>query len=96
MTIDNLKQLQKLIALCQKTGVLSIKVDGIELQLSSMPTKQPKRQAYVPAAPEADIKVPKFNGYDLGAQAPDLIDTEELSDEQLMFYSARPEVPGEQ
>lgn len=38
MTINTLKDLDKLIALCRKRGIQSIKVDNVELKLGDMPT----------------------------------------------------------
>lgn len=50
MKIDSIRDLKKLIDLCQKQGVDSIKVDGIELKLGEKPmpvrtqrTSQPKQ-----------------------------------------------------
>ncbi len=100
MTIDNLKMLQKLITLCRKTGVSAIKIDNIELQLGLEPIKtsiNDRLQSFV--APEANISVPIYNGGQYTGQSAlvqDKIDTSELTDEQLLYYSSRPEAPGEQ
>jgi hypothetical protein len=95
MKIENLKQLQKLIAVCRKTGVQSIKVDGIEFHLGQLPnTSRPVDRLKSFVSPEADIAVPIYNGGDFTGQSTEIqdkIDTSELTDEQLMMWSARPE-----
>lgn len=73
MTIDSLNDLKKLIALCRKTGVEIIKVNGIELVLKEQPVKDARR-----AAKQAINQIMQ-----------DKIDTpDELSPEDLLFYSA--------
>ena len=100
MTVNSIKELKAIIALCRKEGVQSITIDGISLQLGiKSATRRPKQS--LTNAPEADIRVPMFNGYQAPSRvetqdAPDVIDTEELSEDQLLYYSARPEAPGEQ
>jgi hypothetical protein len=79
--IESPKDLQKLIQLCRKTGVKSISIDGITLELGQEPTKYPAR------------RTKRANGKTLttdGTQdVPDLVDSpDELTEEQLMFYSA--------
>ncbi len=78
MKIENLKDLGRLIALCRKTGVESIRVDGIELHLGKEPQKPMKMTAAkastVPRAPDA-------------APTIDEILSEGLTDEQLLYYS---------
>jgi hypothetical protein len=101
LTIDNLKQLKALISLCRKTGIESIKVDNVELHLGSAPIKltvQPES-----LDPLASMPVPEPNLYDPIAQAramaakatkaiQDKIDTpDELTEEQLLNWSSRPE-----
>lgn len=95
MTINSLKELNSLIKLCRKTGVQSIKVDGIEFHLSSIVDTPSPRKSIAFDIPEAELKVPQFSGIgDKSIQ--DRIDTSELTDEQMLYYSARPESPGEQ
>lgn len=94
MKIDSLKQLDRLLALCQKRGVTSITVDGISLNLQSF-TKKAKtvRQIDTTVFPEETVIVPQYNG-GINEDTPiEAINEETLTDEQLMFYSARPE-PG--
>ncbi len=97
MTIESLKDLQKLIALCRKTGVESIKVDGIEFHLGRQPDKASKPQPEVITDPLAHASIPMFNGIPAqtaNAGEADKIITDELTEEELMFYSARAEEEG--
>lgn len=83
MTINGLKDLAKIIALCRKTGVTSIEVDGIKLNLGPVSSKLSKATprdmaifdpgaipSYTPSEPDAKII------------------TDALSEEELMFYSS--------
>ena len=89
MEIKTQKDLEKLIRMLHKNGVESIKVDNIELHLGKMPLKASKSPVIMPyVAPEEDIKVPQFNGYTPNTEATDTIETDELSEEELLFYSA--------
>lgn len=88
MKIENLKELQRVISACRRLGVQSIKIDSIELHLGELPPKEVK--AKIAAGKEAS---PGINSYAPGGvtentkiEAP-----EELTEEQLMFYSSRPE-----
>lgn len=106
MQIHDLKELRRLIRLCREMNIKGIEVDNIKFELSAIPNKSNKIAEIL--APEADIKVPTYNGISPGSNAgtgsswgqsviatvdtPDVIDTEELSDDQLLYYSARPEV----
>lgn len=70
-----LNELQKLIQLCRKTGVTSIKMEGVELTLTPdapAPAKPRGKSAAAKAAPETHDKT-------------ELED--KLTDEQLLFYS---------
>lgn len=76
MTINSLKELEKLVRLCRKTGIQIIKVDGIELVLTEQPTKQSVKRTISSTAPfgmDADTKI----------ETPD-----DLSPEELLYYSA--------
>lgn len=84
MKLDNLKDLEKLIKLCQKTGVSSIKVDGVELTIPLRDTKSRHVTQHV---------TQQFNGtFDPGPiAAPEIFESsDELTDEQKLFYSAIP------
>jgi CO dehydrogenase/acetyl-CoA synthase delta subunit len=86
--IKSQKDLEKLIRMLRKQGVEAIKIDNIELHLGKMPLKassRPKAMSY--SAPEESIKVPQFNGITT-TEASDSVETDELSEEELLFYSA--------
>lgn len=93
MKIDNLKELSKLIQLCRKTGVDAIEIDGIKLALGQAPKRATRPQGDAQAFPEASLQIPAFNGSpeatsDVKAYVQEVIKTDELSDEDLLFYSA--------
>lgn len=81
--IDSLKDLEKLVKVMRKTGISKIKIEGIELELSSIAvpaTKQPKlavgeEHTFVPGGIDADTKI----------DTPD-----ELTEEQLLNWSSAP------
>lgn len=82
MQVSNLRDLKKLIQLCQSQGVKIIEIDGIKLELNS-PVSKPKRYKQVKELDlnmplEAQLRVPQM----------DQIETDELTPEQMMFYSA--------
>lgn len=87
MKISNLKDLQRVISLCRKQGVAIIKIDGMELHLGPTPFK-PSNSPTIDTTsfPEASIKIPTFNG-PIADVSP--IKTEELTEDQLLFYSAQ-------
>lgn len=80
MKIDNLATLKKLIQLCRAQGVQIIKVDGIELVLGDQPQPILKSKTevitatYAPGGITADTKIV----------------TDELTPDQLLYYSALP------
>lgn len=78
--IDTLKDLQKLIQLCQKTGVEAIKIDGIEMAIKPLSTVKRAARRLKTQAVTTD-----------GTQdVSDLVDMpDELTPEQLLFYSAQ-------
>lgn len=90
MIIKTVKDLEKLIKLCKKQGIPAIKVGNIEFTLPQSANTKPAIDPEV--FPEANIKVPAYNGVKTSLE-PDAIKTEELTEEQLMFYSAKEE-PG--
>lgn len=108
MKVENLKDLQKVIQLCRKNGVSAIELDGIKMNIESMPIKSKTLTDIANDFPEASIKVPAYNGEAVGGiirgavgygstakAVADKIATDELTEEQLMFYSARQETPGQ-
>lgn len=95
MTVNSLKDLDKLITLCRKRGVQSIKVDGIEFHLGAEP-RSAKRSAIMA---EAFPDIPTITPYTPGGinESTEIVGidtnivTDELTEEQLLYYSARPE-----
>jgi hypothetical protein len=105
MKIDSLKQLEQLIKLCRKTGVVEIKADNIDLKLGITPYKARRRAQS--DDPMADLKIPVPNITDAISAAKqaaaqelqriqDYIETDEPSEEQLMNWSVRNEAGHEQ
>lgn len=95
MTISSLKELTKVIQACRKMGVQSIKIDNVEFHLGEKPqpirrqSKASKVQidttsssVYVPGGIDENTKI-------IAESA--AIDTDSLTQDQLLFYSARPE-----
>ena len=81
-----LKELTKLIALCRKTGVASLKFEGIELQLGPVPNQYVRKTKDVQISLDPGA-IPKPWEMD-SATVPDIIKTDELSAEDMLFYSA--------
>jgi len=86
MKIENIKQLQQLIKLLRKSGVSSVRVDGIEMHFhdSALVLPEPTakksvlsnfQETYVPGGVTADTAI----------TTPDM-----LTEEQLLFYSSDP------
>ncbi len=71
----NLKELQKLIALCRKSGVLSIKMEGVELTLSedTPPAPKPRGKAAQKVAADTTRDPIELEG--------------EMTPEQLLYWS---------
>lgn len=90
MNIESLKDLEKVLKLARKLGVTTMKVDNIEFQLGSIPERS-KRSDFtsLELPPEANIPVPQ---YQVSSEAEKIL-TEELTQEQLLMWSARPEDP---
>ena len=90
MNISNFKDLEKLVKLLRKHGIEAVKIDGIELHLGPSPLTAPTKR------PVAAYQAPQLTPTDgVSIPQPD-IETEELTEEQLLFYSAVPhDVPNE-
>lgn len=85
MNINSIKDLNKIMLLCRKNGVRSMKIDGVEFIMEDVSYQDPKAikhqvtgvqalpETYAPGGINADSKI----------QTPD-----ELTPEQLLFYSA--------
>jgi hypothetical protein len=81
MKIDSLKDLKKLIDLCQKNGVEAIEVDGVKMNLrpvAKAPITRRRRRT------ETAVEQTTDGTLDVA----DVIDMpDELTDEQLLFFS---------
>lgn len=79
MTLPDLKELQKLIQLCRKTGIKTVKLGELELTLADeAPVSKPRGKAAKKQEEEAKPGV-----YD---------SWEALSDEDKLFYSSTGQV----
>ena len=90
--LNDLKDLEKAIKICRRLGVQSIKVGDVEVNMGSLPTKPTKisKSQDLGAFPEANIKIPLFNGPQPTEQAtPDKIETDEPTEEQMLMWSAQ-------
>lgn len=86
MIITSLKDLEKLIKLCRKTGVHAITIDGISLSLGQEPVKR----SIKPIANEYDpgsITIPQVSA-DTPIMPPDDIKMDMPTDDALLFWSA--------
>jgi hypothetical protein len=82
--INNIKDLDKLISLCRKRGVTSIKVAGVELVLSEQtPAKTYTRSTKTQL--KEQLASPGFTGITETTK----ILTDELDPETLLFYSVQ-------
>jgi hypothetical protein len=88
MDISNIKDLKAIIELCRKTGVTHIKTGELELTVSLKDNteRRPRGRDLSLDFPEANISVPQPN-LPIKAVA-DKIATDELTPEQLLFYSS--------
>lgn len=85
MEIKDLTELKAVVQACRKLGVESIKIGHIEFHLGAPQSKAirrakattPTESAYVPGAGTITSEVK--------------VNTDELTEEQLMYYSSRPE-----
>lgn len=83
MKIESLKSLKALIKLCQTEGVRTIDIDGIRLELNTPPAKSKRykqvRESDLELPMEAQLKIPQMS---------EQIDTDELTPEEMLFYSS--------
>lgn len=92
MQIESLKELQKLIKACRALGVEKIEIDGIKLELGSLPTT--RKASKVVEAVQDDFDLGGI-GANTHIPTPDLIKTDALTEEQLLYYSAQSHEPVE-
>lgn len=80
MKIDSIKDLDKVLVLCRKRGVQSIKIDNVEFHLGDVPS--PVAPRALRTATQAPIYAPGGITADTRIDMPD-----ELSPEQLLMWS---------
>lgn len=85
MKIDTIRDLEKIIRICRKTGVDIIKIGDIEIVLgkATAPTRIKR--------PSTTKPLPGINE-DTPIDIPDAIESDELTEDQLMFGSSDPQV----
>jgi hypothetical protein len=81
MKLENLKDLEKAIKLCRKLGVETLRIDTVEIKLGDEP-KTELGQQLVKGLQEANTYAPGIITED------SKIETTELTEEQLLFYSS--------
>ena len=100
MKVESLKDLKKLLKVCQDTGVTGIEVDGIKLNLALKPKANGNA---LDAFPEASVRVPSYTPIQAQESQDEAITTfnhgidepDDLSEEELLYYSVKPE-PGQE
>jgi hypothetical protein len=92
MKINNLKELQAVIRLAHKSNITEMTIDGVTFKLGASPTKKISKSNldYSKDFPEANIQVPKYQPVP-ATTAQELVanTTADLTEEQLLFYSAQ-------
>lgn len=83
MTINSLKELDKLMLLCKKRGIEKIKIDNIEFTIDA--TTEPKEYIAPLAATLPGVFDPTQG---IRVDAPDIRTPDQLTEEQLLYYSA--------
>lgn len=94
MTINSLKELDKLMLLCKRRRIKAIKIDNIEFAIEESALTSHKQ----PALTSHKILAPDLSSFDPGnISVNDKIDMpDELTPDQLMFFSAQTHVQDEQ
>lgn len=88
MKVNTIKDLQKLVQLCRKTGIDAIEVDGVKLNLGPAPKRQRRAKSVASDFPEADLKVPQYTPSEEESTTEETISTDELTPEQLLMWSS--------
>lgn len=90
MEIKNLKEFKALVKACRSLGIDAMEVGNIKFNLGPIPksgTIIPNKD--IPTLEES-VVVPQYNGHiNDPITEPDIPDTEMLTEDQLMFYSAQ-------
>lgn len=90
MELKNLKDLEKAVKLCRRLGVDALEVGNVKFNLGLAPRVKSKSNSADFDIPEANLKVPQFTP----TIENDLIKTDDLSEDELLFYSAVNESQG--
>ena len=106
MKLDTLKELDKLLLLCAKRGVKTMKIDNLEFHLVLPTAFSGVTTTYIDSATDqlketsTRLQTPGFNdpGPILTTEVrPETsLETDSLTDEQLLYYSAQGHIPVEQ
>lgn len=95
MKIQDLTALKAVVKLCRSEGIESIEIDNIKLVLGAKAVKsRRKSNVSIPDLfDEANIKIPQFKPVVKEEEKEqeikaDIIKTDELTPEELLFYSA--------
>jgi hypothetical protein len=86
--IKTLKDLEKVVRLCRKLGVEAFECGNIKFNLGPAPKAKAKRYNVAADIPEAALKIPQFTPAETETQTDNPIKTDELSEDELLFYSA--------
>ena len=89
MNINTIKDLEALMKLCRKHNIEAFEIGDIKFSLGAPLVRH--QAAIKSEDPLANAKVPLFNGITNPAVAQtvaDVIKTDELTQEQLLFYSS--------
>ena len=96
MNISDLKDLEKLMKLCRKQGIESITIDGIVLKFD---TYFESRRVISKSKPEKEYVIDPTENVKIESNipsTPDKIETDGLTEEQMLYYSAVPHDVGNQ
>jgi hypothetical protein len=93
MDIKDFKQLKQVINLCRKTGVSDIEIAGIKMHIGPITDYGAKRvQTQLTLDPTAGVAIPSYSPVSAQETQDEVIKTfDNLSDEDRLFYSSRPE-----
>lgn len=102
--MNDLKELNKFLKLCRRHNVESIKFDGVEVFLGAAPQPQAKQKRYQAPAGINDafdpgkitVGSPALGSGTNNSSIPDIATPDELTEEQLLFYSSAPTATNQQ
>lgn len=98
MKITDLKDFEKLVKLCRKLGVDAVEADGVKFNLGASPKPKAKYQDPALDIPESQVKIvhDQVMTQTVAETVADVIKTDELSAEDLLFYSASGQTPNQE